>query len=202
MRHYFVELMGTFFLTLAVAITGNPIAIGFMFMAMYYIGEGVSGGYYNPALAVAAWMRGVLKVDELLIYAAVQSVGAFLGIWFFKALTGNVFMPDVMADLSMGLAIFVEVLLALVFALVLLTVATSKEYKGSVVNGAVMGLTLAAVLYIGSGIVNPAIAVGAYLGQVFSDGGALSRELLFVYICSPLVGGAFAALVYDYIHKK
>ncbi len=202
MRHYFVELMGTFFLTLAVAITGNPIAIGFMFMAMYYVGEGVSGGYYNPALAVAAWMRGVLKVEEALIYAGVQSIGAFLAIWFFKALTGDVFMPGMVADLSMGMAISIEVLLAFVFALVLLSVATSKEYKGSVVNGAVMGMTLAALLYVGSGIINPAIAVGAYLGQLFSDGGALSHDLLFVYICSPLVGGAFAALVYDYIHKK
>ncbi len=202
MRHYCVELMGTFFLTLSVAITGNPIAIGLMFMAMYYIGEGVSGGYYNPVLAVAAWMRGVLKVEEMLIYAGVQSVGAFLGVWLFKALTHNVFMPDVMADLSMGMAVLIEVLLAMVFALVLLSVATSKEYKGSVVNGAVMGLTLAAILYIGSGIINPAIAIGAYLGQLFSDGGSLSRELLFVYICSPLVGGAFAALCYDYIHGK
>lgn len=202
MRHYFMELMGTFFLTLAVAISGNPIAIGLMFMAMYYIGENISGGYYNPALATAAWMRGVIKVEDLLIYAGVQSIGAFLGIWFFKALTGNIFMPDVLAGLSMGLAIFVEVLLALVFALVLLTVATSKEYKGSVVNGAVLGLTLAAVLYLGSGIINPAIAVGAYLGQLFSEGGALSRELLFIYICSPIVGGAFAAVIYDYIHKK
>ncbi len=202
MRRYFVELMGTFFLTLTVAITGNPIAIGLMFMAMYYIGENISGGYYNPVLAVAAWMRGVLKVEEMLIYAGVQSVGAFLGVWFFKALTNNVFMPDVMADLSMGLAVFLEVLLAMLFGLVLLTVATSKEYKGSVVNGCVMGLTLAAILYIGSGIINPAIAVGAYLCQLFTDGGALSRELLFVYICSPLVGGAFAAICYDYIHKK
>lgn len=202
MRHYFVELMGTFFLTLAVAMTGNAIAIGFMYMAMYYIGEGVSGGYYNPALSIAAWMRGVLKVEEFLIYAGAQSIGAFLAVWLFKVLSGNVFMPAVVANLSMGLAIFMEVLLMLVFALVLLTLATSKEYKGSVVNGAVMGLTLAAILYVGNSIVNPAIAIGAYIGQLFSDGSALSRELLFVYICSPLVGGAFAALLYDYIHKK
>ncbi len=202
MRQYVMELIGTFFLTLAVSITGVPIAVGLMFMAMYYIGEGVSGGYYNPTLAVAAWMRGVLPVEEMLIYAGVQSLGAFLGVWLFRALTNNVFMPDVMADLSMGMACLVEVLMAAVFALVLLTVATSKEYKGSVVNGAVIGLTLAAVLFVGQSIVNPAIAVGAYLGQLFVDGGALSRELLFVYICAPLVGGVLAALTYDYLHPK
>ncbi len=202
MRQYLMELIGTFFLTLAVSITGEPIAVGLMFMAMYYVGEGVSGGYYNPALTVAAWMRGVLAVEEMLIYAGVQSLGAFLGVWLFRALTNNVFMPDVMADLSMGMAILVEVLMAAVFALVLLTVATSKDYKGSVVNGAVIGLTLAAVLFVSRSIVNPAIAIGAYLGQLFVDGGALSRELLFVYICAPLVGGVLAALTYDYLHPK
>ena len=202
MRHYVMELIGTFFLTLAVCITGNPIAIGLMFMAMYYIGEGVSGGYYNPALTVAAWMRGVLSVEDLLIYSGVQVIGAFFGVWLFRALTGNVWMPDVMADLSMSNAILVEVLLAAVFALVLLTVATSKEYKGSVVNGVVVGLTLSAVLFVGSGIVNPAIAAGSYLGQLFIEGGALPKELLFVYICAPLVGGLLAAFGYDYLHGK
>ncbi len=95
MRQYLMELIGTFFLTLAVSITGNPIAVGIMFMAMYYVGESVSGGYYNPALSVAAWMRGVLAVEEMLIYAGVQSIGACLGVWLFRALTNNVFMPDV-----------------------------------------------------------------------------------------------------------
>ncbi len=176
MRQYVMELIGTFFLILAVSITGVPIAVGLMFMAMYYIGEGVSGGYFNPALTVAAWMRGVLPVEEMLIYAGVQSVGAFLGVWLFRALTNNVFMPDVMADLSIGMACLVEVLMAAVLALVLLTVATSKEYKGSVVNGAVIGLTLAAVLFVGQSIVNPAIAVCAYRGQHFVECGALNRK--------------------------
>jgi glycerol uptake facilitator-like aquaporin len=196
-----MELIGTFFLTLAVSITGNPIAVGLMFMAMYYVGEGVSGGYYNPALAVAGWMRGVLSMEYMLIYSGVQTIGAFFGVWLFRALTNNIYMPDVMVDLPMGMAILIEVLLTAVLALVLLTVATSKDFKGSVVNGAVIGLTLAAVLFVGSGIVNPAIAAGAYLGQLFVSGGALSTELLSVYIIAPLVGGVLAALTYDYLHN-
>lgn len=202
MRQYLMELIGTFFLTLAVSITGNPIAVGLMYMAMYYVGEGVSGGYFNPALSVAAWMRGIIAVEEMLIYAGVQSIGAFFGVWLFRALTNNVFMPDVMADLSMGMAILIEVLLTAVLALVMLTLSIAKDYKGSVVNGVVIGLTLSSVLFVGSGIVNPAIAAGSYLGQLFVDGGALSRELLFVYICAPLVGGVFAALTYDFLHHR
>jgi aquaporin Z len=202
MRQYLMELIGTFFLTLAVSINGNPIAVGLMFMAMYYIGEGVSGGYFNPALTVAAWMRGVLVVEEMLLYAASQTVGAFLGVWLFRALTNTVFTPDVMADLSIGMAMLIELLFSAVLALVLLTVATSKEFKGSVVNGAVIGLTLAAVLIIGNGIVNPAIAAGSFLGQLFVEGAALSRELLFVYICAPIVGGVLASVTYNFFHHS
>ncbi len=202
MRRYLMELIGTFFLTLAVTMSGDPIAVGLMFMAMYYIGESISGGYYNPGFSIAAWMRGVLAADEMLIYCGVQTVGAFFGVWFFKAVTNSIFMPDVMADLSMGMAICVELLLMGALALVLLTVATSKEYKGSVVNGAVIGLAFASMLAVGHGVLNPAVAAGSYLCQLFVDGGALSRELLFVYICAPLVGGALAALTYDYLHNK
>lgn len=202
MRHYLMELIGTFFLTLAVAVTGNPIAVGLMYMAMYYIGEGVSGGYFNPALAVAGWMRGVLKMEDMLIYSVVQSIGAFFGIWLFKAITHQPFVPGVMEDLGMGMAILIEVLLAGALALVALTVATSKDYKGSVVNGAVIGLTLSAVLFVGSGIVNPAIAAGSYLSYLFDKAGNVTNELLFVYICGPVIGGVVAALTYDYLHGK
>ena len=200
MRHYLMELIGAFFLTLAVVFTGNPVAVGLMFMAMYYIGERVSGGYYNPALAVGGWLRGTLSVEDMLLYSGVETVGAFLAVWLFRSLTNNVFTPDVMADSGVGMACLVEVLLTGVLALVWLVCSTSKDYKGSVVNGVVIGLSLSAVLYVG-GLFNPAIAAGSYLGSLLAgDGSALSRELLFVYIASPLVGGALAAFTYDYLH--
>ncbi len=202
MRQYLMELIGTFFLTLAVSMTGEPIAIGLMVMAIYYIGEAISGGYYNPALAVAGWMRGVLAMEELLIYTGVQSIGAFFGVWLFRALTNQAFVPEVMADLTMGMSILVELLMVGLVCLVLLTVATSKEYKGSVVNGAVIGLSYAAALFVSRSILNPAIAIGAYLGQLFVDGGPLSREILFVYIFAPVVGAVLAALAFDYLRHK
>ena len=38
MRMYVMELLGTFFLMIAVSFTGNPIAIGAMLTALVYIG--------------------------------------------------------------------------------------------------------------------------------------------------------------------
>ena len=61
MRDYLMEFLGTMFLVLAIALTGNPLAIGMMLMAMVYIGGHVSGAHYNPAVTISVWMRGKLK---------------------------------------------------------------------------------------------------------------------------------------------
>ena len=171
MRHYLMELVGAFFLTFALVTTGNPIAVGLMFMAMYYIGERVSGGYYNPALAVAGWVRGVLSVEDMLIYSGVETVGAFLAVWLYRSLFNIVYMPEQVADNGLLMACLVQGLLAAVFASVFLTCATSKDYKGSVVNGVVIGLTLSSLLFI-SELFNPAIAAGSYLGALLAGDGS------------------------------
>ena len=38
MKRYAMEFVGTFFLTIAISLIGNPIAIGLMLMAMIYVG--------------------------------------------------------------------------------------------------------------------------------------------------------------------
>jgi glycerol uptake facilitator-like aquaporin len=67
MKKYLVAFIGTFFLVLTVGMTviepgaaGTlaPPAIGSALMIMVRAGGHVSGGYYDPAVAVAAWLRG------------------------------------------------------------------------------------------------------------------------------------------------
>ncbi len=202
MRHYCMELVGAFFLAMAVTFSGNPFAVGLMFMAMYYIGESVSGGYFNPVFTVAAWLRGVLAVEEMFFYSACQTAGAFLAIWWYTAITKNIYMTDVTADMPLWMAVLLELLLSAALGLVFLSVATSKEYKGSVVNGAVIGLSLAGMLYLG-GLYNPAVAAGALLHQMFVGGGAtIAGDVLGQYVLGPVLGGAAAAFAYDYFHGK
>lgn len=202
MKHYCIELVGAFFLAMAVTFSGNPFAVGLMFMAMYYIGESVSGGYYNPIFAVAAWLRGVLSVENMLIYCAVQTAGAFLAIWWYTAITKNIYMTDVTADMPLWMAVLLELLLSAALALVFISVATSKDYKGSVVNGAVIGLSLAGMLYLG-GLYNPAVAAGALLYQMFVGGGAtIAGDVVGQYVLGPVLGGAVAAFAFDHLHPK
>ena len=202
MRRYCMELVGSFFLAMAVTFTGNPFAVGLMFMAMYYVGESVSGGYFNPVFSVAAWLRGVLGVEEMLVYAAAQTVGALLAVWWYTSVTGSIYTTDVTADMALWCAILFELVIAAALGLVFLTMTTSKDYKGSVVNGAVIGLSLSAMLYM-SGLYNPAIALGSLLFQLLKVGGAtITGEVLGQYVVGPVLGGAAAAFAYDFFHSK
>ena len=202
MKHYCMEFIGAFFLAMAVSFHGNPFAVGLMFMSMYYIGESISGGYYNPIFAIAAWLRGALAVEEMLIYSAVQIAGAFLAIWWYTAITKNIYMTDVTADMQLWMAVLLELILSAALALVFVSVATSKEFKGSVVNGAVIGLSLAGMLYMG-GLYNPAIAAGALLYQMFVAGGAtIAGDVVAQYILGPILGAVVAAFTFDHLHPR
>lgn len=203
MKQYVIELIGAFFLTLAITFTlSTPIAVGLMLMALYYVGESVSGGYYNPALAVAGWMRGILPMEEMLLYSGVQSIGAFLAVALYRAITNNTYMPEMTADASFFMAFLIEMLLVGLLALVLLTVATSKEFKGSVVNGTVLGLTLAAILYLG-GLFNPAVAVGALVyNGLFLGAAGMPNEVFGIYVVAPILGAILAGFTYGFLHPN
>ena len=83
-KKYLVEFIGTFFLMFtvssAVRFDGEgvipAIAIGFALMIMVYAGGHVSGGHYNPAVSVAAAIRGALEWKQLIPYWVSQLLGA------------------------------------------------------------------------------------------------------------------------------
>ena len=69
-RKYVVEAIGAFFLTFTVAtavLSGSiftPLAAGAVLMVMIYAGGHISGGHYNPAVTMAALVRGRISRDR------------------------------------------------------------------------------------------------------------------------------------------
>ena len=67
MRKYVTEFIGTFGLvfTVGCAVMGKaalaPLAIGAALMVFVYAGGHISGGHYNPAVSLAAYLRGRLR---------------------------------------------------------------------------------------------------------------------------------------------
>ncbi len=201
MKHYVMELIGTFFLTIAISFTGNPLAIGLMFMTMIYMGLGVSGAHYNPAITLAVYLRGKMRSNLVVGYMASQVLGALLGVFLFNLVSGDVFMPEATPGLSPWVAVALETLLAFVLCYVAITFYTTEQYKGNQLAGAVLGFGLTALAYVG-GIFNPGVAGGAALFSMLKASSMAGARSMTVYLLSPFIGAALAVQILGYLHGK
>lgn len=201
MKKLLMECLGTFFFVLTIIVTGNALAIAAMLMAWVYIGGYVSGGHYNPAVSLAVALRGRLSREELLRYMGAQIVGGFAAYLIAAFIGSQIVLPAPGTNVTLLQAFVVEILLAFVLALVVLTVATSERFKGSQVFGVAIGFTIPALAILGSpisgGLFNPAIALGAaFFGLI--NGLAVIWPHVLMYVAGALIGGFLAAYTFHH----
>ena len=71
MNKYLVEFLGTMFLMFTIFATGNWLAIGAALAIAVLLGGVVSGGAFNPAVAISLYAAGKLaKSDVCLLYTS------------------------------------------------------------------------------------------------------------------------------------
>ena len=199
MKRYVIELLGTFFVVLAVSLTENPIAIGLMYLAMLYLGARTSGAHYNPAITQAMWLRGKFPTHLIPLYVGAQFLGALAAISLEFHLSGSLFVPDISPEDNIWFICLLEVLFTFVLCYIYLVVRTSKEFKDSQLYGLILGFTLVGLASMG-GLFNPAIGCAALaLNAVFSGTAIHLGHNLLVYVICPLVGSALAGFAYDYL---
>ncbi len=202
-RKCLMEVMGTFFLSVAVMFSmgSNPMIIGLMLMIVFYAGVHISGAHYNPAVTVAVMTKGGIKVQEGMMYMASQVAGALLAGGLTMVLAdGAVFTPEVAAGTPLLRAVFMEMLFTFLLCYTILTI-TSSMYKNSAVHGVVVGLTLIVVATF-EGLYNPAIAISSMaLNMVKAQDMANVAEMA-TYLGGPFIGGALAAVAFCFFNPK
>ncbi len=198
MKVLLVEFAGTFLfiLTFGLAVVPPsvgpfaPLAIGMMLAALVYAAGPVSGGHFNPAVSLAAWLRGKCPGKTALLYAAVQLIaGALAAILVSTLRSGSPpVVPAVHDAVKLGVVEFL-----FTFALAYVFLATSPKGVGNSYFGLAVGATMMAGMYAGlplsGGTFNPAIALGT------SIMGLASWDLLWIYLIAQLAGAALAAIV-------
>ncbi len=178
MKKYLVEFIGTFFWALtfvtagvygAGAVDGGagalnlaPLAVGLVLMAMYYACGHVSGAHFNPAVTLAALLRGRCEGKEVLPYVAAQLLAALVGTTAASILvTTRAVEPRVLASAPTLLAEFLFTF-ALVF--VVLNTMTARANSGNSFYGLAVG-----AIVTGGGLV-----VGGVSGASFNPAVSLS----------------------------
>lgn len=201
MKKLVMECLGTFFFIATIALTKSAFAIASMLMAWLYIGGFVSGGHYNPAVTLAVALRNRILFDTAVRYMIAQIIGGTLAYAFVFYIKGSYVVPAPGANINLLQAGLVEVLLAFVFCLLVLTVATTERYRGASIFGFAIGFSVPALAAFGGpisgGLFNPAIAFGSHIFAAF-QGTSIIWEQLGMYVIGALIGAALAAYAYDY----
>jgi aquaporin Z len=201
MVRYLAEGIGTLFLVFTVgAVVRNgsvlaPLAIGAVLMAMIYAGGHISGGHYNPAVTVAAWVRGRIALRDAIGYWSAQFVGGLLG-------AGAVLVavpPGQVEALSLSghamvAAVIAELLFTFALCYVVLNVATSKDHPNNSFYGLAIGFTVIAGAVAVGGVsgaaFNPAVVLGGVAMGIFS------APVLLVYIAAQVIAGTAAGFAF------
>jgi len=200
-RKYVTEFIGAFFLMFAVAtaaLSGSafvPLAAGLTLMVMVYAGGHISGGHYNPAVTMAALVRGRIGVGNAVGYWIAQAVGGVVA----GAIARAVVNPAAVNTLRLtghteAATAVVEILFTFALSYVVLNVATSKDQPNNGFFGLAIGFTVAAGAFavggISGGVFNPAVALGGATAGLFGWG------TIWVYLLVELAAGAAAGLVF------
>ena len=84
MNKYLVEFLGTLFFIYVILATSNALAIGAALALCIMIGGPISGGMFNPAVAVAMSAAGKLSSKDLLPYILAQVAGGLAALELYK----------------------------------------------------------------------------------------------------------------------
>jgi aquaporin Z len=84
MHKYLVEFLGTMLLVFIIFATGNYLAIGAALAVAVLLGGSISGGAFNPAVAIALMYAGKLSRSDLIPYIVAQVAGSLAGYEAFK----------------------------------------------------------------------------------------------------------------------
>ena len=206
MKALVTEMIGTLFLVLVVGLSVNQganlaaISIGFTLMVMVYAGGRISGGHYNPAVSLAATVRGALPPAKLVPYWGAQLVGGVVAGFLVWKFTGHTLHVAPAESTSMLKALVGEAVATFGLAYVVLHTATGKGTEGNSYFGLAIGGTVAAFAVAFGGITggafNPAVGLAPALVELVL--GHAVAPLAWVYAVGPLAGGAAAGFVFKF----
>jgi len=205
-RKYLAELVGTFILvvvgSMSIVAAGAmnapvllvaPFGFGLALLAAIQATGHISGGHYNPAVTLGAFLDRRIDAMNAVGYVVAQVVGAIAASGVVLLLADQTAVrgtASAFAEGKAGVALGTEILLTAIFLLVILTVTKRAP------NQAAFAIPLTLVMIHFAGIpfsgasVNPARSLGPVL-----VGGILDASIL-IYIVGPLVGAAIGWAIY------
>lgn len=205
-RKYLAELIGTFILVVvgslsivaakamdAPVLVVVPFGFGLALLAAIQTAGYVSGGHFNPAVTLGAFLDRRIDATNAIGYVVAQVIGAIAASGVVLLVADQAAVQGTASGFPDGKAasaVIVEVVLTAIFLLVILTVTKrSPNHAGFAIPLTLTVCHFAGIPFSGSSV-NPARSLGPAL-----VGGTLDGTIL-VYLIAPLVGAAIGWALY------
>ena len=206
-----VEFIGTFFLAFTIGTAAGqgaslaPLAIGSALMCAVYWGGHMSGAHFNPAVSLAACIRGKLRPVVCGCYMLAQFAASAVAFAAVSVVLPRSFSDDPKvgspatgAGVEIGAAFVCELLLTFALCHTVLHTATSSAGAGNSYFGLAIGYTvLSGAISVGGvsgGAFNPAVGVLSLLN------GLNVTKVLQLYFLAPFLGGTLAGGLFHLTH--
>jgi len=211
-KNFLSELLGSFLFILIIIVSGAiakdlaPFAIaGALMFCIYTFGQ-ISGGHFNPAVSIAAYVRGKLALGDLPYYILAQLTGGLLAAllgFYLSNITGlGITLFNVKPSIPTNVipAMIVELIMTFALCLTVLMVATSPKTENNSFYGFAIGLTvLVGALTFGKisgGAFNPAVAISTTVGNMQHLASDSWLVLSYVYVLPQILAGVLAGVTY------
>jgi len=204
---YTMEFIGTFMLTLIVALTANtsnqPLAIGASLSTLVFLGGHISGGHYNPGVSLSIFLRQKLTFIDLVLYFIVQFSAGLIGsfcAYMISPSNSNFLGPKFGVGVGIFQAFFSEFLFSFYLSFTVLNVATVKKKEGNSFYGLAIGFAVLGGAfssgYISGAALNPAVALGRSVIKAVLENDGSHLEFIWLYLTAPWIGSLFAATMF------
>jgi aquaporin Z len=202
-KKYTVEFIGTFFLVLTIGMTVlapaagviAPLAIAATLTAMIFAGGHISGAHYNPAVTLAAIVRGKLPVSEVAGYIGAQVVAAAVAAGTTLYLKG--YPSNTPPAPDPGMVFVAEFLFTFALVFVIFNVATAKANAGNSFYGLAIGFAVLGGAFamgpVSGAAFNPAVVLGALIL------GLMSPATAGVVLVGNLAGALLGAILSNWL---
>ncbi len=192
MKKYIVEALGTFTLTLVVALSiagrfpvPTPVLAALVLGLFVYTVGHISGTHINPAVTLGLWSIKKIRTADALNYIGSQFIGACLA-FFLASAVSKVGASAGTVIQNTWAVLGAELLGTFFFAFGIASVVYEKtpgHFSGFVIGGSLfLGITISALLGA-NGVLNPAVAFG-----IGSFG--------LMYVIGPIIGSILGMQVY------
>jgi glycerol uptake facilitator-like aquaporin len=180
----------------AVALLGNTLATGAGLVVLITIFGPLSGAHFNPAVTLVMALRREIGWGQAAAYAAVQIVGAILGVWLAHAMFAEPIL-QVSAKLRDGPGQALSEFVA-TFGLIGAILGATR-FRAEATAG-IVGLYITAAYWFtaSTSFANPAVTLARSLSDTFAGVAPRSAP---AFILAQILGAIAAAALFGWMFK-